>query len=408
MRTSYSSIETYLQCPQKYKFQVIDKIKAPKSREAIFGTIIHNALKFMFSRNPLFPTFDEVINYYREHWPLREILQAETVNDPLKRPWTDDEEKTHFEEGVKMLKKFYERNAPWNFTVVDLESRFEVMLTDEKTGQSHIIAGIIDRIDKLPDGKYEIIDYKTGKRMPSQDSLNKNLQLSLYALGLQKRWPRLTSDDIRLSLYFLKHEEKLTAEQSPVIREETKNYILNTINEIENRLRSGKEFEPMPSALCNWCSFRPLCPAWKHLYKNQEARSINQEEINKSIKEFFELKKTIQQHEARLVELQQQIKAYMAQENLTRVFGEAGVISKKNIQRYKYDLVKIKEILSPLGKWEEILKADEVKLKKLVRDFPENIRTAIFEARFIAKEYVVLTTSLNAIKKPEDLPPATS
>lgn len=406
MRTSYSSIETYLQCPQKYKFQVIDKIKAPKSREAIFGTIIHNTLKFMFSRDPLFPTFDEVINYYREHWPAREILRAETVNDPLKRPWTDDEEKTHFEEGVKMLKKFYEKNAPWNFTVVDLESRFEVMLTDEKTGQSHILAGIIDRIDKLPDGKYEIIDYKTGKRMPSQDSLNKNLQLSLYALGLQKRWPHLTSDDIRLSLYFLKHEEKLTAEQSPAIREETKNYILNTINEIENRLRSGKEFEPMPSALCNWCSFRPICPAWKHLYKNQEAGSINQEEINNSIKEFFELKKTIQQHEARLAGLQQQIKEYMNQENLTRVFGEAGVISKKNIQRYKYDLAKIKEILSPLGKWEEILKADETKLKKLVRDFPENIRTAIFEARFVAKEYVVLTTSLNAIKKPEDLPPA--
>ncbi len=175
-----------------------------------------------------------------------------------------------------MLKRFYEKNAPWNFTIVDLESRFEVALTDEKTGETHILAGIIDRIDKLPDGKYEIIDYKTSKRMPSQDALNRDLQLSLYSLGLQKRWPHLSAEDIKLSLYFLKHGEKLSTKATAETTEKTKEHVLKTVGDIQERIRSGKEFEPMPSALCDWCAFKPICPAWKHLYKKQETRIMNQ------------------------------------------------------------------------------------------------------------------------------------
>ena len=66
------------------------------------------------------------------------------------------------------------------------------------------------------------IDYKTGKRMPSQDALNRNLQLSLYSLGLQNRWPHLKPEDIKLSLYFLKHGEKLTAKPAPDATEKIK------------------------------------------------------------------------------------------------------------------------------------------------------------------------------------------
>lgn len=399
MRTSYSAIDTYLQCPQKYKFQNIDRIRTPKSKEAIFGTLVHSTLKFMFKRDPLFPTLDEVINYFRENWPAREVFEAESKNDPLKRSWTDEEEKAYLEEGVKMLKNFYAKNAPWNFSVVDLESRFEVTLEEKKTGETHILAGIIDRIDKTSDDEYEIIDYKTSKRMPSQDGLNKNLQLSLYSLGIQKRWPHIKPENIKLSLYFLKHGEKLSTQATEETTQKTKEHILSTIAEIQQKTHENKEFEPMPSPLCDWCAFKPICPAWRHLYrKNQETGIINQEETNKIIKEFFEMKKSVQQNEERLKELQGQIKDYMEKENLTRVFGDEGVISKKIIQRYEYDWEKIKYLLSPLGKWGEILKADETKLKRILGEVPEKIRIAITKTRTISKEYTTLTASLKVMK----------
>lgn len=408
MRTSYSAIETYLQCPQKYKFQEIDRIRVPKSREAIFGTLIHGTLKFMFEKNPLFPTLDEVVGHFRDHWPQHETFLANSSHDPLKRPWSEDEEKIIFEQGVRMLKRFYEKNAPWNFHIIDLESRFEVVLTDEKTGNTHILAGIIDRIDKTPEGSYEIIDYKTSKKMPSQDMLDKNLQLSLYSLGLNKRWPHITIEDIKLSLYFVKHEEKLSTKRTTEQIEKTKAELLSTINDIEARIAQHKEFEPMPSILCNWCEFKPMCPAWRHLYRKAKPDSppATREEIDTALQEYFEKKKMIKRSETRLAELQSTIKTYMDAEGLTRVFSEEGYISKKLMQRFSYDLVKVKEVLSPLGKWEEILKADETKLKKMLKELPSHIRDAVSEARTLSKEYTIMTASLKAIKRPEDVPDA--
>ena len=395
MRTSYSAIDTYLQCPQKYKLQEIGRIKVPKNREAIFGTLIHNTLKFMFRRDPLFPTLDEIINYFRENWPAKETL---------KTPWSAEEEKVYFEEGVRVLKKFYEKNAPWNFTVVDLESHFEVPLED-KNGAVHILAGKIDRIDKLPDDTYEIVDYKTSKRMPSQTALDKDLQLSLYSLGLQKRWPHLRPEDIKLSLYFLKHGEKLSTKVTPETTLETKNALLKTVTEIQEKLNSGKEFEPMPGALCDWCGYKPICPAWSHLYrkKTPDADIKSPEEMDAIIKEYFEIKKTGQQNEARLTELQSEIKDYMEKQKITRVFGDEGVISKKNVQRYEYDWGKIKTALSPLGKWEEVLRADEKKLRKVLVEIPEETRTFIEKTRTISKEYTVLTASTKKITRPEEI-----
>lgn len=403
MRTSYSSIETYLQCPQKYKFQEIDKIRGPKSREAVFGTAVHAALNFMFKKSPLFPTLDEVVAHFRESWPELEVLNKESRQDPLKRPWTDEERNIFFQDGVRIIKRFYEKNAPWNFNVMDLESRFEVAILDEKTGETHILAGIIDRIDKTPDGKYEIIDYKTSKKMPTQDALDKNLQLSFYSLGLRKRWPHLNMEDIRLSLYFLKHEEKLRAEISAETVEKTKKHILETVEEIQEKIKTGGDFPPMPSPLCEWCSFRPMCPAWRHLYRkatNDKRQTTSN--IESSLKEYFELKKLAKKAGERLVELQKQIKEYMNQEKLTRLFGDEGIISQKRMQRYEYDWDKVRGVLANFGKWEEILEADETKLKKILGEIPEEAREEIEKARRIAKEYTIISVTFRKVKSREE------
>ena len=393
MRTSYSAIETYKQCPQKYKFQEIDRIKAPKSREALFGTAIHSALKFMFQKSPLFPTLDEVVSYYRENWPSATAFQADSKNDPLKMPWTEADEKAYFEEGIKMLRRFYEKNAPWNFNIVDLESRFDILIEDEKTGKTHILAGIIDRIGKNQD-EYEIIDYKTSKRMPSQADVDKNLQLSLYSLGLQKRWPHVKAEDIKLTLYFVKHGEKLSTTATSEKTEATKKEILETIREIETRLDEKKEFEPMPSALCSWCAFKPICPAWKHQYRKFEVRNPKSEtDIDATLKEFFELRKDVSSKEDEITELQKKIREYMDSQGLTRVFSDDGTVSKKTIQRFSYDFEKIKALLSPIGRWEDILDADEAKLKKISKELPPEIRSQIEDTRSVSKEYSVLSVS---------------
>lgn len=394
MRTSYSAIGTYKQCPQRYYFQEVEKIRVPKSREAIFGTLIHSTLRFMFSRDPLFPTLDEVVEHFRANWPKLDTFNKDATWDFQKSPWSESEEQAYFKQGVIMLKRFYEKNAPWNFHVVDLESRFTITLTDQKTGIAHTIAGIIDRIDRLPDGGYEIIDYKTSKRMPAQEAVDHDIQLSLYATGLQDRWPHLKSEEITLSLYFIKHGEKLSTTANQKTALETKEYFLKTIFEIEERLQKGKSFEPVPGPLCNWCGYRPLCPAWRHLYRKQaDGKMLKKDEIDEAMAEYFAIKKREKEDKEKISALQTAIKAYMEQEHLTRVFGAGGVIAKKTIQRYAYDMEKIKMTLEPLGKWEAILKADDMKLRKILKELPPAARAAVEEAQWVSHEYTTLSAS---------------
>jgi len=80
-----------------------------------------------------------------------------------------------------MLKNFYQKNDHKNVIILSLENPFEISIHDNND-QIHIISGIIDRIQKTED-RYEIMDYKTGKRLPTQNKVDQNSQLSIYALA---------------------------------------------------------------------------------------------------------------------------------------------------------------------------------------------------------------------------------
>lgn len=393
MRTSYSALATYQQCPQKFKFAVIDKIKAPKSPEASFGSAVHDALKYMFSRDPLFPTLAEVLARFSENWQK----ESSKINE-----FGAEAVRIYEESGQKIIKAFYKANPPWGFSVVDTESRFEVLLPDENTGETHILAGIIDRIDKIGEGEYEIIDYKTNRKLPSQESADQNLQMSLYHMALTRRWPALQPEKIKLSLYFLKHGEKISSERGAEELLATKGAVLKTIKEIQ---KSQKEqaFPPVVSALCGWCAYKPICPAWRHLYKKDELPAPDEAALQQALKEYFVIKGAESKNEGRLKELQGIIKSYMEANKLERVFDERGYfVSKKLQQRFKYDFDKVREILVAAGlenEWQKILEADEKKLKAILNTLPHPIRQQVSDQRVLSKEFIVLTSSTRPAKK---------
>ncbi len=329
-RTSYSALDTFKQCPMKYKFQYVDKIKAPKSKEAVFGNKIHKALQFFHSKIPVSPTLDELLNYYKDIWD----------SEPFQG---HEEDMIYFGEGIKMLKNYYNHylKIRHEFTVLDAEVRFEIML-DQKC----LLTGIIDRVDKIKDG-IEVIDYKTTKRLPSQQDIDNNLQLSFYCLGLINRWPQFAEqglENIRLTFYFLKHQEVISTKRTKEQLENVKEQIWERIAEIEKG-----NFKPLPSALCDWCGYKNLCPMWKNLYK--EELSVDDEQIKKIIDEFLELKNANSKNNKRLNELKEIITRYLDKEKIERVFSENGYITRSTQMRYNYDFDKIKEAFGPLDKW---------------------------------------------------------
>ena len=394
MRTSYSSIQTFKQCPQKFKFQVIDKIRAPKNVAAVFGSSVHASLKFMFSHDPVFPTMDEILANFTEAWGASALKIAPALDNKLISIYE--------ESGKSLLKNFYKKNPPWNYSVVDTESKFEVPIEDP-AGETHILAGIIDRIDKISEGGYEIIDYKTNRKLPSQSSVDEDLQMSIYHMALNRRWPSLDPAKIKLSLYFLKHDEKISSSREASSISSTKDAVLATIKQMEKNIVENA-FPTITSILCDYCAYKPICPAWKHLYKKADvAPPPGEADLQQALREYFAIKKSETANDKRVKDLQIIIKAFMEANKVDRVFDEHGYyVSKKLQQRFKYDFEKIKEILEGAGlqnKWNAILEADEKKLKEIMTSLPAPIQKQITLQKNLSKEFITLTASTKPAKK---------
>jgi len=373
MRISYSAFDTYQNCSLKYKFQIIDKIKTPKSKEAVFGSTVHETMKFIHTPGILSPNLDQAMEHFSNSWNPAVFDSA-------------DEERAAFSQGIKIIQDYYQKNNPANFNIVDLESRFQIEIGE--SDQKHIISGIIDRIDKTEDG-YEIIDYKTTKKMPSQDKVDNDLQLSVYLQAFLSRYPKEINniDKLKVSLYYLKHGVKLSAIRTIEQLKVSEQLFLDAIKLIE----SGK-FEPNVTPLCDWCGYQNICPMWKHKFK--ELRKIDTEDVNSAIGEYVELKSAISITKDRLAKLQEIILQYMDQEGVERVFGEQGIIARSLRKTYKYDEKKIREILEPLDKWESVLKVDGIALRNILSALPFQAKTEIEKAKVVDKE----TKSL-AVKK---------
>jgi putative RecB family exonuclease len=386
MRISYSALETFQNCSLKYKFQNIDKIKEPKSKEAVFGTLIHSTMKFIHAPSLLQPKLEEALDYFTKNW------NSDVFENEL-------EERSAFSQGVAIIQEYYKKNNPADFNIVDLESRFAIEIEDNRSnlvksssddhGARHIVSGIIDRIDKTEEG-YEIIDYKTTKKMPSQEKVDNDLQLSIYLNAFLARYPKEFEhlDKITVSLYYLKHGVKLSSTRTKEQLENAKKLFLEVIAAIEE----GK-FQPNVTPLCDWCGYQKLCPMWKHKFKEQ--RKIDTEEVNAAISDYINLKSAITSTKTRLAELQEKIADYMEQEGVDRVFSEEGIIAQSIRKTYKYDEKKLRDILEPLDKWESVLKVDGIALKNIMAVLSPAARKEVDDAKILDKE----TSSLTVKKK---------
>jgi len=344
IKTSYSALDTFKQCPLKYKFQVIDKIKVPKIKEAVFGNKIHKALQFFHSQQPSSPTLDELLNYFKNNWPARRSF-SEGGDSPF---FDEQEELIYFSEAIKILKGYYEHylKIKDNFTVLGTETRFEVLLENPKNqNEKCLLTGIIDRIDKTKTG-IEVIDYKTAKNLPSQQDADHSLQFSLYCLGIINRWPQFLKygmENIKLTFYYLKHQETISTTRNKNQLDRIQEQIWEKLEQIEK-----SEFQPMPSALCDWCGYKKLCPMWKHLYKEQI--TIDDEQAKKVVNEYFQIKEQNSQNNKKLDELQEIIETYLDKEKVERIFSDSGYITRlAQIRKGGYDIKKLEELVKTLS-----------------------------------------------------------
>ena len=229
---SASDIDTYRICPLKYKFARVFRIPQEPTIYQRFGIVVHQVLERFHSGGggPL----SELMDLFEASW------RRSGFGD------SDDERQFRLR-AVDALERYWRQDRESEAEPVWFERSFAFRLGP------HVLRGRVDRVDRRPDGSYELIDYKTGKAK-TPDELRQDVQLSLYQMGARESWRLETSAQ---SYFYV-----LTGERVPVAHtEEELERVKDTVSEIAGGILK-QDFEPTPSAeVCSFCDYRIICPA---------------------------------------------------------------------------------------------------------------------------------------------------
>ena len=231
---SYSQANTYITCPLQYKYKYVLNIPTVPNHALSFGTTIHDTLKEFHTKKAFDQevTLKELLDIYEKHWQPLGYMNEEH------RP-------TRFESGKIILADYYAKNADSKNKPIALEKSFNIRIGGIK------FFGRIDRIDPLPDGGVEIVDYKTGN-IKSQKEVDQDMQVALYAIAVKES---LGMNPELMSLYFVEGGEKVSTTRDETQMAETK----RELTEVVEKIKSGK-FEATPGMPCTWCDFKEICP----------------------------------------------------------------------------------------------------------------------------------------------------
>jgi superfamily I DNA/RNA helicase/RecB family exonuclease len=161
----------------------------------------------------------------------------------------------------KMLQRFAQYHRDATREVEGVELTFEFALGSAK------VRGSVDRLEVDSDGKFYIVDFKTGKAISKKEAA-KNLQLACYQLAVvlnafEKKFEQPAVSGSHL--VFLGHDTKdvATRERTPIDVEE----VTNNLIEIAAAM-SAPVFYAKKNEFCGFCPVKSSCPL--HL----EGRSV--------------------------------------------------------------------------------------------------------------------------------------
>jgi len=231
---SYTQVDTYLRCPQMYQYRFVFRLPTRPKPQMQFGRILHEALKDALGsierEKPL--TWAMVDSAYVAAW-ARERFCA-----PEQAPSLQDLGRTYLRRAFDAgdLSKPLLLEQPFSLRVDGLR-----------------LTGRMDRVDRHPDGSYEVIDYKTGSAKRAAD-LQRDLQLGVYALAAREVF---RFDPLSLSYYYLETSERVTVDKPEERLEDDRQTIVKVAEGIRAEL-----FPARPDRMkCSGCDFRLLCPS---------------------------------------------------------------------------------------------------------------------------------------------------
>ncbi len=314
---------------------------------------------------------------------LLEMLEVAWVSEGFRDL---SEEETYRLHGRQVLTRYHRDNAAEYRIPVAAEFRFTIDVEGIE------ISGVIDRMDRIPGGGYEIVDYKTNRRLPPKARIDRDLQLSIYHLAAQQVWG---IEPERLTLYFLLPGQRMATTRTRRDLDELR----RRIGVVAERIAAGR-FEPRANPLCDWCDYQALCPLFRH--RVEKERGDPAPRMTAVIEEWIALKREARRIYRRLDELAGPIHAFCEEHGYRRLFATDGAAIDRRPQHVTAPVEdEVQRVLEPIGLWDLVRSVDPAKLNDLIesRTLPPHV-----EEHLLASREEVRTLHALHLREPERAP----
>lgn len=232
---SASRVAVYARCPRRYYWRYVVKVPQRRTSAQALGINLHAALEALEQAAPGDGDGERA---------ALASLAATWTSEGFASP--EEEQACRLEAAQRLIRYASAREARRDRgTPLMLEKRLEGRLGELR------IRGIVDRVDKLPDGSLALLDYKTGARDAAEVTDATLQQLAIYrslvtqATGLvpaQVVVVRPGGSDTSLDL----DEEAWAAR-------------LTVAHEAMVRLSRDEDFEPVVTPSCGSCDYASRC-----------------------------------------------------------------------------------------------------------------------------------------------------
>lgn len=241
---SVTQLKTYVHCPLQYFLRYVCHLKVPPGSEVTLGRAVHGAIGDNY-RQKVASTrdlpFGDITDIFSTRW---EAEAKETAFDKDENPGEIKDQ------GVQLLKSYFDEVAP-HVQPLEVEREFLVNIRTTKLP----LKGYIDLIDN----QGNIIDHKTTKRSYPQDTAEKDLQLTAYAMAYRAMHGR-QENGVRLDVMVRNKQPKI--QQLYGKRSEAQiGRFIRLAEQLENGINSGV-FYPNESYLCSGCGYEGMCERW--------------------------------------------------------------------------------------------------------------------------------------------------
>lgn len=263
-KVSFSSLDTFKTCPRKYYYNYLLKLPRIDRPWFSFGNFNHLVLEKFYNViircKKVGKEYDRKQIMYKAFYSALKRFRKDTMKGRNGGITADQ-----LYESKGLLKRYLEKIQGAEPEVMWTERKFEVDL-----GEGVLIRGFIDRVDRIDENTFQIVDYKTSSKTYKPD---KNHQLNIYALALKSI---LAMNDIKIfkQLDFI----KLGKETKPwehdnssdkAIVDELVSEAIEIREKIELHKNDQEAWEPIENKFCWACDFKDRCDRDRGLKQNE-------------------------------------------------------------------------------------------------------------------------------------------